>query len=216
MFCPQCKAEYRAGFVHCTDCNVDLESSLVDVHAVEAPEPKSHSEQSALLWRGQDPVAFSVVLSALDAEGIPYREVQRRDYAAALSQPVALGFYGLPHWEVRVCASDLIVARIVAEQALQPAYLVAIEPAEENDAVNSETAFAHLQHTFEKLNAPVKIWSGEVVSLAHQLRDALVTQAIRCWTLSSSPSGEHLLVSQEDEARARAILHAVLERTSAA
>ena len=24
MFCPQCKAEYRPGFTHCSDCDVDL------------------------------------------------------------------------------------------------------------------------------------------------------------------------------------------------
>src|SRR5687768_4269525 len=29
MFCPRCKAEYRAGFTRCTDCDVDL------VHEVE-------------------------------------------------------------------------------------------------------------------------------------------------------------------------------------
>jgi hypothetical protein len=24
MFCPNCKAEYRPGFTHCVDCDVDL------------------------------------------------------------------------------------------------------------------------------------------------------------------------------------------------
>ena len=47
----------------------------------------AHAEPSAVLWRGQDPVSFSVMLSALDEEGIFYKEFQRRDYAAALSQP---------------------------------------------------------------------------------------------------------------------------------
>jgi len=28
MFCPKCKAEYREGFTHCSDCDVDLVASL--------------------------------------------------------------------------------------------------------------------------------------------------------------------------------------------
>src|SRR3974390_450706 len=28
MFCPECAVEYRPGFTHCTDCDVDLVSEL--------------------------------------------------------------------------------------------------------------------------------------------------------------------------------------------
>jgi len=28
MFCPECKAEYRPGFTHCADCDVDLVQEL--------------------------------------------------------------------------------------------------------------------------------------------------------------------------------------------
>ncbi|MGD1006015.1 MAG: DUF2007 domain-containing protein [Ignavibacteriaceae bacterium] len=28
MFCPNCKAEYREGFTHCNDCDVDLVATL--------------------------------------------------------------------------------------------------------------------------------------------------------------------------------------------
>src|SRR6266478_99127 len=40
MFCPQCKAEYRVGFVRCSDCDVEL----VDHLPVDAP---SHSPADA-------------------------------------------------------------------------------------------------------------------------------------------------------------------------
>ncbi len=95
-----------------------------------------HAEPLAVLWRGQDPVSFSVMLSALDEEGIFYKEFQRRDYAAALSRPFALGFYGLPHWEVRVCASDLNSARFIAEAALRPVSALAVETNWENESEN--------------------------------------------------------------------------------
>ncbi len=34
MFCPQCRAEYRAGFSRCSDCDVALVDSLVDENAM--------------------------------------------------------------------------------------------------------------------------------------------------------------------------------------
>jgi hypothetical protein len=216
MFCPQCKAEYRAGFVRCSDCGVALEVSAVNVQAEETPTATSHSEPSAVLWRGQDPVTFSVVLSALDEEGIFYKEFQRRDYAAALSQPFALSFYGLPHWEVRVCASDLSVAQRIAEEALRPVSALAVETNWESESDNSGREFSEASGAPKQLRAPVKIWSGGETDLAQQLLDALIQQGIRCWRVSSFPSGEDLLVCREDEDRARAILRGVLGRTSAA
>jgi hypothetical protein len=196
MFCPQCKAEYRAGFVLCSDCGVALQVLAAQASANAAPNAAVHPEPSAVLWRGQDPVSFSVILSALDEEGIFYKEFQRRDYAAALSRPFALGFYGLPHWEVRVCVSDLSSARFIAEAALRPVSALAVEP--------------------KKFSARVKIWSGGEAQLAQQLSDAMLDHGVRCWRISSFPAGEDLLVCEEDEDRARAILRGVIERTSAA
>ena len=39
MFCPKCKAEYRVGFIRCSDCDVEL----VDYLPVETPLPKEVS-----------------------------------------------------------------------------------------------------------------------------------------------------------------------------
>src|SRR5215475_12182569 len=42
MFCPQCKAEYRAGFAKCSDCDVELVQQLpVDAaHISETDHPQ--------------------------------------------------------------------------------------------------------------------------------------------------------------------------------
>ena len=188
----------------------------IPAQANDAPVVSSHAEPSAVLWRGQDPVSFSVVLSALDEEGIFYKEFQRRDYAAALSQPFALGYYGLPHWEVRVCATDLGAARRIAEEALRPVSALAVETNWENESENSGRPLGEVAASPKQMSAPVKIWSGGEAELAQQLSDALFDQGIRCWTISSFPAGENLLVCEEDAERARVILRGVLERTSAA
>jgi hypothetical protein len=216
MFCPQCKAEYRSGYMRCTDCGVALQVFAAQENAAATPNAAAQAEPSAVLWRGQDPVAFSVLLSALDDEGIFYKELQRRDYAAALSQPFALSFYGLPHWEVRVCASDLNAARFIAEAALRPVSALAVETNWENESEKSGRESGETVDAPKPLSAPVKIWSGGEAQLAQELSDALFDQGIRCWIISSFPAGENLLVCEDDEERARAILIGVLERTSAA
>jgi hypothetical protein len=216
MFCPQCKSEYRAGFVRCSDCGAALQTIAASASVEVTPVASSHPEPSAVLWRGQDPVSFSVVLSALDEEGIFYKEFQRRDYAAALSQPFALGYYGLPHWEVRVCASDLSAAQRIAQEALRPVSALAVEMNWENESENSGREVGEAASAPKQMQTPVKIWSGGEAQLAQQLSDALFDQGIRCWTISSFPAGEDLLVCEEDEEKARTILRGVLERTSAA
>jgi hypothetical protein len=215
MFCPQCKAEYRMGFVRCADCGVALQSSSAHAKVETAVAASSLPEASAVLWSGQDPVLFSVVLSALDEEGIFYKEFQRRDYAAALSQPFALGYYGLPHWEVRVCATDLSAAQRIAEAALRPVSALAVEMNWEGEAENSGREVGAAAAP-PKQQTPVKIWPGVEPHRAQELSDALFDQGIRCWIISSFPAGEELLVCEEDAGRARAIVRGVIERTSAA
>jgi hypothetical protein len=216
MFCPECKAEYREGFARCADCGVALQTSAAHERAEATLAASSRPEASAVLWRGQDPVSFSVVLSALDEEGIFYKEFQRRDYAAALSQPFALGYYGLPHWEVRVCAADLTAARFVAEAALRPVSALAIETNWENESENSGRESGEVVGAPKRISTPVKIWTGVEANRAQELSDALFDQGIRCWIISSFPAGEELLVCEEGAERAREILRGVLERTSAA
>ena len=61
MFCPVCKCEYRAGFTHCPDCDVDLVDSL--------PEDKgddiSQEERDRL-----DNINFVPVLTTHDATDV--------------------------------------------------------------------------------------------------------------------------------------------------
>ena len=59
MFCPLCKAEYRAGITQCGDCHVSLVSS--------AQEARSASVR---LWKGDRQHLLDNILAALDAKGI--------------------------------------------------------------------------------------------------------------------------------------------------
>jgi len=63
MFCPLCKAEYRPGFMKCSDCHATLLTT------------KSEAQQFAVitLWRGKSKRGFEDVLSVLQRADIPLR-----------------------------------------------------------------------------------------------------------------------------------------------
>jgi hypothetical protein len=48
MFCPECRAEYRSGFTHCTDCDVDLVAEL------PMPEPEVDHTDLRHVWTGKN------------------------------------------------------------------------------------------------------------------------------------------------------------------
>jgi hypothetical protein len=70
MFCPVCKVEYRSGFTHCTDCDVDLVQELP-----AAPARIEYETAIADVWRGKSRTK-SVVTFALHQfigmYGIPF------------------------------------------------------------------------------------------------------------------------------------------------
>src|SRR5579862_2357131 len=66
MFCPTCGGEYREGFTHCDDCDVDLVETL-------PPPPVEHAGPSGLetIFGTGDPVALMTARSLLEEAGIP-------------------------------------------------------------------------------------------------------------------------------------------------
>ena len=67
MFCPQCKAEYRAGFTKCSDCDVELVNQLP-----AEPQPLSETDhpQLVVVRTYTSNVEADVARTALEAAGI--------------------------------------------------------------------------------------------------------------------------------------------------
>jgi hypothetical protein len=93
MFCPQCREEYRHGFVECTECRVPLVDRL--------PEPEEREtdddDLGALIQTSlEGPVAITLVESLFQEAGIPFFAVNQN----RMSQQEGGNFLGW--WNVRV------------------------------------------------------------------------------------------------------------------
>ncbi len=66
MFCPQCRAEYRAGFLVCPDCQRSLVAELPS-----QPKPQPDLDLVTVLATGH-PALIAVAKSLLEDSGIEY------------------------------------------------------------------------------------------------------------------------------------------------
>jgi len=112
MFCPVCKYEYRRGFTHCNDCDVDLVDALPQEGDVDHKlrTPADEMAQPTLLWKGANGVTFSAITAALDTAKIPYN---REDLDARLVFSSELS-----ELEIWVPATSLADAQNVLDEVL--------------------------------------------------------------------------------------------------
>lgn len=89
MFCPECKAEYRQGFTHCADCDVELVAQLPNAGIValkndagdEAGEGVENPEDPfCQFWRGEDARILGELCDVLAEAAIPFRKFEWQDH----------------------------------------------------------------------------------------------------------------------------------------
>jgi hypothetical protein len=109
LFCPQCKLEYRPGFTHCNDCDVDLVAELPK--AVATQEVGVHDLRSpSILRQGVSAAEAVIVREALNAAGIRFNT--RRAAAEIVAD-------GSPAYEFWVDIQDRAQAQSVLAAALE-------------------------------------------------------------------------------------------------
>jgi hypothetical protein len=119
MFCPQCRAEYRPGFTHCTDCDVDLvneDVAVAEYRQVRKSEPPHKLTEQ--LWRGADAHFYLGLMGTLGSMKAPCfgRPVNPPMYDSFEEQPT--GSETSTEFEVLVSEENLPFARwILSSQA---------------------------------------------------------------------------------------------------
>jgi hypothetical protein len=226
MFCPKCNAEYRQGFTHCTDCDVDLVWELpknaIELHGQDEPGDPN-KDPFCSFWKGEDPRVHAELCTVLDEAGIPHNTVLRRDHLFNLRN--------YPAYEVGVPFS--LFER--AENAVKEAY--GADGVEDVGAAEFKELLANRSDDVRKLpetltpppeenipgppnagegtdwfpeDATERVWSSKSGEAGEFLVAALHENGIRC-RLDKNEKSEGLYVLPEDEERAREIVKEVVE-----
>ncbi|MGB6821420.1 MAG: hypothetical protein WBE21_05030 [Candidatus Acidiferrales bacterium] len=229
MFCPVCKYEYRRGFTHCNDCDVDLVDALPSEADVDHKlrTPSDEMAQPTLLWKGANGVTFSAITAALDTAKIPYN---REDLDARLVFSSELS-----ELEIWVPATSLTDAQNVLDEVLSATANAPLR-AEPPDATNEipaeddEGADDIRHETLKELyaeDATAEVWSGHAANndasnaagsgaindalMADILKSCLAEIGVACYVDRPESGPIAVRVLPEDEDRAREIVHQVID-----
>jgi hypothetical protein len=204
MFCPECQAEYRAGFKTCSDCHVDLVEAL--------PDPSADGDAALLdanlqeIWTGRNQDACVTLCSELREAKIPYQAFRHQIRAFADADG---------NYRIAVLPEFVERAKQIIEQG---------NPADADDA--TEDGDAELAAQDDKPPTDVDDehldWKNEIpddatVEVATEsTRDAadLLVMALRENDIESrttilSDGSRKIFVTREDESRAREIVREV-------
>jgi hypothetical protein len=208
MFCPQCRAEYRPGFSHCADCDVDLVEDLPKSSRPDSDLSGAHLKRA---WFSEDSESCVYVCSRLTAAGIPFRVTQRKHQV----------YWNVDeHYEVWVPTELYDEAKTLAEQG----YLDFSDSEEDQkimelpdqgvgtvkrDSWNSgwSPEDANVEVWSEKTEE--QPWHEQVKGLAWMIELSLHENGIGTHTTVSQEGIRRIFVRAEDEFQAREIVREI-------
>jgi hypothetical protein len=220
MICPNCNAEYRQGFSHCADCDVDLVTEIPQGALTSRPpsQPGDPNEDPfCSFWKGEDARIHAELCSVLDEAGIPHNTVFRRDHLFNLSN--------YPSFEVGVPFSLFEKA----ENTVKEAYCTErdelkrflpdrsnwiqklpemLTPPPDEDIPGPPSAGRGTNWYPE--DAVARVWTSASDQSGDFLVAALHENGIHC-RIEKNGNRVELCVRPEDEARAREIVREVVE-----
>jgi hypothetical protein len=115
MFCPKCKAEFREGFNHCKECNLDLVESLPEDPPVEHFRP-------AVVFTTSNILEAQLVKSLLEGNGVTVFLVDGQFPAMNPFYTNAIGGIKLAVSESELEEAKEILAENRCKEGLDPSY----------------------------------------------------------------------------------------------
>jgi hypothetical protein len=240
VYCPKCGTEYRQGFTHCTDCDVDLvwespQKAMVaqhtdewgHVHDTVPGEPGDpNSDPFCSFWKGDDARVHAELCEVLDDAGIPHNTVFRRDHLFNLTNypayEVGVPFSMFERAETAVkeaygtddvvdVGSTELQGRVLPEHSSAPQKLPATRALPAGEDIPGPPSAGEGQDWFPA-DATAKVWASAIRGEAQTefLVAALHENGIRC-RVDYRDRADELFVLPEDEARAGDIIRQVVE-----
>jgi hypothetical protein len=209
MICPTCKCEYIRGVTQCAECGVPL------VDALE-PQKSGFAENARIvaLWRGNDPAEHERVEEALTSAGIPFTAPDTKSSFSFIPTE--------PSMEVWVSEADQQRARKILDDLDDRAHPDEMSPEEAASLALPETEDADeeqepepppklSEHWYE--DDPVaEVWNGDSDEFACTLIACLREVGIVAHKFSED-GRFRLVVSQQQESRAKEVVREVVEAT---
>ena len=220
MFCPRCQAEYRPGFTRCSDCDVELVSELrTEAHPPEQQRTEGLPDwlETRSVWQGHEALACANLCQILRDSGIPYKVTQR-------SAGVYLRMQVDWKFQIGVSASDYERAREVL--GIEDQSQEASEDQSETDDSESDdgTGFPDAEGPTSSVanrdwdapiwfpeDATVEVFSEGAPVHANMIEMSLRENLIRCRKDALDGGVTRLFVLPASEARAREIIHEIVD-----
>jgi hypothetical protein len=203
MYCPVCKAQYRAGSSECADCHVVLVTEL----------PKEGTPRAyAVLWKGENVDFGTKLMEQLEAVQIPSVTVpvdllfrNSRDFFDVAERPL----FGSA---VCVTRENYSAARRIAEKLIEE------EPGEDQAGLTESVEMAgipapvpELPLEWDPASATIELWRGAESGSLRFVADALHGVGIPTRQDRDEGGMWILWVRAEDEQRGHEIVSEVLE-----
>jgi hypothetical protein len=212
MFCPVCKAEYRQGFTHCSDCDVDLVEKLSDRPSGETSPVKV--PPVAILWTGTDSGLLGAICDALDKADISYHR-HFREVGVLPGLPEAV-FAILVHPRdlggAKVVLGDIYRQLEIGEPVDDDGNGAGMADDARGDDGSEETAPDDIVPDFNPDEATEVVWAGKDSDMAQTLRVCLQENGIGC-VVEDVEDECAVFVKPELETRAREIIRQIVEAT---
>src|SRR6201984_2826029 len=207
MICPNCKCEYIRGVTHCAECDVPL------VDALPARDEDSFGDTPIMaIWRGNDPAEFERLEEALVSAGIPFTAPDAKSSFSFIPTE--------PTMEVWVAEADQVRARKILDDLDNRAHPDELTPEEDDSLALPDSAGAD---EYEEMEPPpelsehwyeddpvAEVWNGDSDEFADLLAVCLREVGIASHKFSET-GRSRLVVSQQQESRARKIVREVVE-----
>jgi|HubBroStandDraft_6_1064221.scaffolds.fasta_scaffold12748_4 hypothetical protein len=216
MFCPNCEAEYRAGFTRCSDCDVALVERL-EQSEIHSNNPEL-SDTPELLWTGTDPQTRDGIIDALEGANISHHT--RTDKVGSLPgwsrQVYAIFTHSRDHHAasatLEAAASRRETAPGDSDEAAPPHSNAPSpeSPENEDEFDASDLPPDYVPEDFDPEEATVEVWTGQDATTRENLITCLSNIGIGSAT-SDSAGQLRIRVTPASQQRAQEMIRQVIE-----